>query len=198
MEMIKGRLYGMRCYLIGAMDRAMDGGVDWRLAITPFLARLGVVVLNPCDKPINIGLERVEDRKYRTQLRKEKRYDDLTSEMKVLRLVDLRMVDMSDFLVCNIDTMIHMCGSYEETTWANRIKRPIIIHCEQGKDGVPDWMFGKLPHGLFFDAWDQIKDYLTHVHLDQFVPHFKRWMFFDYERLTPEGQMKYLMSKGVV
>ena len=38
------------CYLCGAMDRVADGGVTWRKAITPELNRLGVGVLDPCNK----------------------------------------------------------------------------------------------------------------------------------------------------
>lgn len=199
MEMKKGRLYGMRCYLIGAMDRAIDNGVEWRLALTPFLAERGIVVLDPCDKPIQLGLERIEDKTYRNNLKQQKLYDALTDEVKMLRLVDLRMVDMSDFLICNIDTSIHMCGSYEEITWANRIKRPILVHCEQGKEGVPDWLFGEIVHKMFFETWDEMKNYLDYMHsTTESVSHHKRWMFFNYERLTPQGQMRYLMNKGVV
>lgn len=51
------RLRGMRTYLCGAMDRVPDGGVGWRDSITPFLEDKGIVVLNPCDKPIEVGIE---------------------------------------------------------------------------------------------------------------------------------------------
>ena len=47
----------MRTYLAGAMDRVPDGGAGWRDKITPLLERMGVVVLNPCDKPSEIGKE---------------------------------------------------------------------------------------------------------------------------------------------
>ena len=51
------RLKGMRTYLAGAMDRVPDGGAGWRDKITPLLKKMGVVVLNPCDKPSEIGKE---------------------------------------------------------------------------------------------------------------------------------------------
>ena len=51
------RLKGMRTYLAGAMDRVPDGGVVWRDKITPLLESKGVVVLNPCDKPVEVGIE---------------------------------------------------------------------------------------------------------------------------------------------
>lgn len=187
---MNGKLFGMRCYLIGAMDRVADSGVAWRENITPFLRRKGVVVLNPCDKPIKIGHENAEDRVRRRTLKDAKDWDALQKEIRLLRVVDLRMVDMSDFLVCNLDTEVHACGTYEELFWANRLKRPVAIHCEQGKAGIPDWLFGVFPHQFFFDTWNDLNGYLVNV--DQGIAdHHKRWMFFDYGRLTPEGQERY-------
>ena len=51
------RLKGMTAYLCGAMDRVKDGGVKWRQYMTPKLQELGVGVLDPCDKPVEIALE---------------------------------------------------------------------------------------------------------------------------------------------
>ena len=187
-----GRLSGMRCYLIGAMDRVVDAGVAWRDAITPFLVERNIVVLNPCDKPINVGHEGVEDRRRRHRLKSRRRWAQLQKEIRLLRVVDLRMVDMSDFLICNLDTSIYACGTYEEMFCANRLKRPVLIHCEQGKQGVPDWLYGVFPHQFFFDTWKGLKNYVARVHAGPQPDHLKRWMFFDYWRLTPEGQERYL------
>jgi hypothetical protein len=189
-----GKLYGTRCYLIGAMDRVKDGGTGWRDEITLPLVKLGIVVLNPCDKPIKIAREDVKDRLRRRRLKKQGRWSRLVGEMKTLRAVDLRMVDMSDFLICNLDTSVHMCGTYEELFWANRLKRPVLIHCEQRKINVPDWLFATLPHRFFFNTWKQLLNYINKAD-KQGVKHLKRWMFFDYERLTPEGQLKYYKSR---
>jgi len=196
--MKEGRLSGMRCYLIGAMDRVADVGVGWRENISPFLIDRDIVVLNPCDKPIKIGHEGVEDRKRRRNLKNRHRWADLQKEIRLLRIVDLRMVDMSDFLICNLDTSIHTCGTYEELFWANRLKRPVLIHCEQGKGDVPDWLYGVFPHQFFFDTWKQLKTYVAKVHSGKNPDHYKRWMFFDYNRLTPEGQLLYMENKHAV
>ncbi len=180
------RLWGMRCYLIGAMDRVVDNGVGWRRRITPFLDSMGVVVLDPTDKPIDIGLENTENREYKDRLKGLGLYDELSREMKLLRVVDLRMVDMSDFVVVNIDTDVHACGTYEEDSWANRLKNPILVHCEQGKDGMPDWMFGKIPHHHMFSNWIDVCKYLWEVHTAVRVDTYKRWMFFNYDKMMPK------------
>lgn len=180
------RLWGMRCYLIGAMDRVADNGVGWRRRITPFLDKMGVVVLDPTNKPIDIGLEDIENREYRNKLKSMGLYDELSKEIKVLRVIDLRMVDMSDFLIVNLDTDVHACGTYEESSWANRLKNPILVHCEQGKDGMPDWMFGKIPHHHMFSNWVDMCKYLWDVHTAVRVDTYRRWMFFNYHQMMPK------------
>lgn len=42
--------------------------------------------------------------------------------MKVIRSVDLRLVDISDFMIVNLDLETHPCGTLEEIFWANRQK----------------------------------------------------------------------------
>ena len=54
---MKGRLKGMRAYLIGPMGECGDLGKGWRLDIQKFLWGLRCGVLTPCDKAINVGVE---------------------------------------------------------------------------------------------------------------------------------------------
>ena len=56
------RLFGMRTYLVGAMDRVEDGGTEWRERLEPELNKLGVVVFNPCNKAIPIADESQDSR----------------------------------------------------------------------------------------------------------------------------------------
>lgn len=179
------RLWGMRCYLCGAMDRVADYGVGWRKEITPFLEKKGVIVLDPCDKPIPLANE-LEDRVLRRQLISEEEYAEVSRMMHIIRVVDLRMIDMSDFIIARVDRTVHMCGSYEEITWANRMKKPIIIWCPDGKDQVPDWLWGTLPYQHVFKDWPDIEKYLTHIHHDDVVDDLHRWMFFDFTRIVPK------------
>lgn len=179
------RLAGARAYLCGAMDRANDGGIGWRNALKPFLKNLGIHVIDPCDKPIDIGLENIEERSYREQLKKEKKFAQLSKDMKLIRITDLRLSDISDFLIVHLDTQIHACGTYEEISWANRQKKPILIMIEDGLEAMPDWMFGMLPYQHFFESWNDLKEYIRHIHEDAGAEkeHMKRWFFLDYDRI---------------
>jgi nucleoside 2-deoxyribosyltransferase len=172
------RLKGQRVYLAGAMDRVLDRGIGWRKEITPFLQNLEVTVFNPLTKPTEVGMEDVETHAHKTKLKKSKRYDEMAHLMKTIRSVDLRLVDISDFLVVNLDLNGHPCGTYEEIFWANRQKKPIIIHMVQGKEKAPDWLFGTIPHQHIFSDWNDVYGYLEHVNLAENVNNYNRWYFF--------------------
>jgi hypothetical protein len=161
------------------MDRVADRGNGWRDNITPFLEQLGVVVFNPIKKPISIGKEDEETHKYKKILKQEENYDELSSLMKTIRSVDLRLVDISDFLIVNLDLDTHPCGTYEEIFWANRQKKPIIVHMVQGKQSAPDWLFGTIPHQMIFSYWQDIKNYLLDINNNSEIQTFNRWYFFD-------------------
>ena len=175
------RLKRQRVYLAGAMDRVPDRGATWRENITPFLKDLGLVVFNPIKKPIDIGLEDSSAHQIKIKLKEQKKYDDLSKMMKIIRRVDLRLVDISDFLIVNLDLNTHPCGTLEEIFLANREKKPIIVHMEQGKWNTPDWLFGTIPHQMIFSSWDEIKEYIVQIDSSKNIDSYDRWYFFNQE-----------------
>ena len=179
---LKNRLKGATCYLAGPMDRVPDGGEGWRKWITPQLQELGIVVLDPCNKPIDIGIEDMEHRQRRQVWKAQGKYNKLAEDMKLIRVTDLALVDNANFMIVYWNTDVHMCGTLEEVFLSNRMKRPILIMCEQGKVGMPDWMFGVLPHEHFFDSWNSLLVELTCI-AGGFEDKTGRWMFFDFIKL---------------
>jgi uncharacterized membrane protein len=137
--------------------------------------------LDPTRKPIDIGVEDDESRAMRKQSKKLGKLGPVVDEMKPIRRVDLRMVDICDFLIVNLDLDIHACGTYEEIFLANRQKKPILIHVEQGRNAVPDWLLGTVPEEYIFDSWDDLYDYLNRVNGDEeWKDVHGRWYFFDW------------------
>lgn len=173
------RLKNQRVYLAGAIDRVADRGATWRDNITPFLNEMGIVVFNPIKKPTETGLEDEEIHNIKIKLKQQHKYDELSSIMKTIRSVDLRLVDISDFLIVNINLEHYACGTWEELSLANRSKKPILIHIEQGKQNTPDWLFGTLPHQWFFSEWSDLKSYLMHINSDENIEDYNRWRFFN-------------------
>lgn len=165
------RLKGMRCYLAGAMSFAAD--TQWRSDIGEFLAGLGVKVLDPTDKPIDIG---TEDRASQNAIKGY--YDEYSKLMKEIRCVDLRLVDVADFLIVHIDLRSYSVGTWEELFWANRQKKPIIVCCKQGKIEAPPWLFGTIPHSFIMSNWAEVRDYLNKVDSGLLGQDGDRWYFF--------------------
>ena len=99
------RLKGLRCYLAGPIDHAKDDGVGWRNVAKKWLEQRGVIPMDPCDKPTDqaehreIGEEKIQLMK----LKQERRFDELTTYMKGIAHIDLRMLDRSDFVIVYID-----------------------------------------------------------------------------------------------
>ena len=163
------------------MDRAHDAGVIWRRDIREALGDLTVHWLDPTRKPIDVGVEDDMSRLMRRKHKEAGDYEFVTSEMRPIRGVDLRMVDFSDFLVVYLDMPTHSCGTYEELFWANRMKRPVFLMCEQGKESIPDWLFATLPHEYFHSTWASLYAHVRRVAQDpSFVDPYRRWYFFDW------------------
>lgn len=174
------RLAFTRAYLCGAMDRVADGGVEWRRRLQAAHSDLKIVWLDPTDKPIDIGVEDAESRARRHDAKAHGRYDEVTAEINPIRRVDLRLVDICDWMPVNIDLEVHATGTYEEVFLANRQKKPILARVEQGKRNAPDWLFATIPHQLIFDSWEAMGDYLRHIAHDPVIETLNRWMFFDF------------------
>ena len=173
----------MRTYLAGAMDRVADGGAGWRNRVTPILESMGVTVLNPCNKPVQVGLEDEVTRFEIEKLKQSGKFNELRKIYGVIRTLDLRCVDISDFIVASIDTDVHACGTYEEITVANSQKKPVLVWCQQGKSNAPNWLFFMLPHQHIFGSLNDLLEYLLNVHIGKDIKHYKRWFFFDQKRM---------------
>lgn len=184
------RLAYHRAYMAGSMDRVPDGGVTWRQNLTPFLKSKRIIPLDPCNKPIDIGLEDESERVIINKFKAEGNYEEVANR-KIIRAVDLHLVDHSDFIIVYLDLTVHPCGSYEELFWANRMKRPILVVMEQGKQNAPTWLFWCLPHQHIFSSFDELKEYISYVDSEATDDEIKlhnntvrsRWMFFNWEEL---------------
>ena len=176
------RLRGSCIYLAGPMDEVPDLGADWREWITPELQKMGIGVYNPCNKPTDIACETDENRKEMLRLRDLGEWDEYSELVKEIVSVDLRMVDVSDAIILNVDKDYHMCGSYNEQAMACLQRKPVIVHCKQGKGEIPGWLFGHCNHELFFDTWDGVMRYIHAVdNYSRFDPIEDGWKLFNHE-----------------
>ena len=177
------RLKNTTCYLCGAMDRVADGGVQWRQFVTPSLKKMGIGVLDPCDKPTSFARENTGFARQIQLLKEVGNFDSAKTLMRDIAAIDLRMVDIAHFVIMYMDVDIHMCGSYHEASVAIQQKKPLLIVCKQGKENVPNWLFGVMPHQHMFSDWLELIGYLGNVHSGSDPNHYNRWRFFDFEKV---------------
>ena len=55
--------------------------------------------------------------------------------------------------------------------------------CKQGKENLPNWMFGVVPHEMVFSNWSELLEYLRHIDDDDDAKHMNRWRFFDFDKV---------------
>lgn len=182
------RLALMKVYMVGSMDRVADGGVGWRRELTPFLQKLGMLVLDPCNKPIANIPDEFDGRCKINEWKESGDFDKIRPAYgDAIRGIDCRMVDESGVIYCNLDMDTYPCGTHEEWVLANREKKPVIVVCEKGKKNIPNWMFLAMPHQMFFSSHDEAKQYLSYVNSHEGeVETYGRWRFFDWVRLYKE------------
>ena len=177
------RLKGSLFYISGAMDRVPDGGIEWRVWITPKLKEFGIGVLNPCDKPLDIAQENQNTRKNIQNYKNGGWFDEVRRIMKPITNIDLRLIDVCSAVIVYLDTDVHTAGTNHEMALAIMQKKPVLIMCKQGKAGIPNWWFGITPHELFFSSWDELFVYLNHIDKDEKVDDLNRWRFINFEKV---------------
>ncbi len=182
------RLRNCRCYLIGAMDKIPGGGVIWRRRIQEDLRHFGIHWLDPTNKPCKMGVEDEASRELRHAKKEQGDWQWVANQMYPIRQVDLRMVDISDFLIVFLDKANSGFGTICELTRANEQMKPILVMQECGKKFMPDWIFGMgIPSSMLFGDWGDLYEYLTCVNECTFIKTEKRWLFFNWQGTQKPG-----------
>lgn len=129
-----------RCYLSGPMDfvgsRVVEKYLGWRAILTPILRTLSVTVLDPWNKPKvhghteNYGREGLLPPKgkyekdfwtnHETRARFEQDFWETVH-------IDLRMTDISDFVVAFVPTNIYSVGTVHEIITARNQWKPVLL-----------------------------------------------------------------------
>lgn len=158
------KLKGSRAYLAGPIDYCDNDGVLWRRSMATYLRSLGVVVLDPTEKPISqldgIPSEIGEEKRKTQAIKESGQFDEFRIVAKKIRNMDLRMTDICDFLVVYIDQSIPMCGTWEELFNANRQKKPVIVVVKGGPYGAPLWLHGTIHYKYMFKDFESAKDFI--------------------------------------
>lgn len=176
------RLKNHLTYLVGPMDHSPDNGRGWREKISKFYWDLGIGVLSPTNKPSNEGSEAQDEIAGLMDKKACGQYHQLAKAMNTIVSVDLHYVDLSNFITVYLDTTIHTCGTYSEITYAALEKKPVIVCCKQGKQCIPNWLYGLgLRHEMFFGSWADVHNYIRYINSHPIIDTLNKWRFIDYE-----------------
>lgn len=184
------RLKFSRAYLSGPMDRTSSKtGKTWRRRIGWWLQNeLQVIIYDPYDKPLHpiSSVSHLESKQAFSKFNRYVQDNDITSAkqmMKPIVSVDLRMVDIVDFIIAYFDLEAKPCGTLDEIITGSNQNKPVLLMCPQGIDAIYRWLWGRLKPELFFDNWGKLKDYLLHIAFDpdESIDCLDRWKFFDTE-----------------
>jgi len=183
-----GRLTASACYLAGPMTECNDLGASWRHDLEQLLRPMGVVVLNPVDKPIEIGKE---DEAARHGLKEAQERGDLPAVrrfMKVIRRVDLRCCDLASFIIVRHDGT-DTFGTHEEVSTGVLEQKPVLLllEGELTAKNVNPWVFAQFPLDHIFESREALMAYLRGIHEASYHPSDRRWMLFDFARLYREA-----------
>lgn len=138
----KGFLQNARVYLSGPMDfvasRAYEKKAGWRVRVGEFLRSFGATVFDPWSKPEVLGLHEYGREDVTTVAVRDKWTFEQTAEGAQSRAecaaafwetmhIDLRMVDVSDFVVAYCPTNICSVGTPHEIVVARQQHKPVLL-----------------------------------------------------------------------
>ncbi len=137
-------LSGARIYLSGPMDfvasRQEEKAYGWRNRITRYLKARGATVFDPWNKPEIRGLEgygREDDNSHSARLGWTFRNDKEGALARGLCAewfwpimhIDLRMVDIADFVIAYVPTNVYSVGTPHEIIVARQQHKPVLMVC---------------------------------------------------------------------
>ena len=137
-----GFLQNARVYLSGPMDfvasRAEEKRSGWRVRVGEFLRSFGAIVFDPWSKPKVRGLHEYGREDVATEKLREKWTFESTKEGAKSRSecaqvfwetmhIDLRMVDISDFIIAYCPTNVYSVGTPHEIIVARQQHKPVLF-----------------------------------------------------------------------
>lgn len=157
-----GILNKTRCYLVGSME--FSDGQPWRNRVKEELKETGIIFFDPYHKPfLNSPEENDDARKGFKSWMESGEYNKMTDVMKKVRADDLRLCDISDFFIVQINPQVPSWGSAEELTTINRAKKPIFMFVEGGKTKCPIWIMGMIPHKYIYNGLDEVLTVIKNI-----------------------------------
>lgn len=168
-EPVRPILKGAKCYLSGPIEHG--SGPNWRTEPTKVLTkRFGINVFDPFEDPKQKWLPHL------LRAREEKNYAAMQTIAERFVRKDLTLVDKSDILIAYLPKGVPTTGTHHEIIFNDDNKNPTILMCPQGKEQIPAWYYGFIPHEVMFGSWEEVYNYLEEVEDCKHVDN-RRWHY---------------------
>lgn len=166
----KSPLAGKRCYLSGPIENDASGH-NWRTEPKRVLVdEFGIDMFDPFDDPKQIWVSPLNE------ARQKHDYEEMARIAKMFVRKDLCMVDRSDFIISYLPYKVATTGTHHEIINSVNAKKPTLLICPQGKNLIPAWYYGFIPHEVMFGSWDELYNYLRDVNAGKHKDN-NRWHF---------------------
>ena len=149
-------LKNKKCYLSGPIEHG--SGTNWRIEPKRILKeRFGINLFDPFADPKQQWVPALN------KARDEKNYEEMRRIAKSFVRKDLSEVDKSDFVIGYLPFKVPTTGTHHEIINSNDRKKPTLLICPTGKQNIPLWYYGFIPHQTMFSSFDELYEYLQEV-----------------------------------
>ena len=163
-------LEGTKVYLSGPIEYG-DSGINWRDEPSRILKEeFKISVFDPFADPKQQWVPALKE------ARDNKNYAEMTRIAKSFVRKDLALVDRSDFLIAYLPKQIPTTGTHHEIINSVNAKKPTLLVCPQGKENIPLWYYGFIPHEAMFGGWEDLYNYLRDVNARKYLDN-NRWAY---------------------
>ena len=167
-------LKNTKVYLAGNMEHT-DGSVEWRDYVSKKLSQMEIKTLSPLDTVfVNQNNESEEDRLKLKVARSNEDFDYVSTYMKAVIQKDLRLIDLSDFVIINLEISKPTFGTIHELVIATQQKKPVFLSVGD-KKMCPLWLLGLLKHNYIYNNLDEILSMISKIDSGEKVIDIKLW-----------------------
>lgn len=167
---------GSRAYLAGNIEFTKNA-FEWRQKLTDDLKGFGIKVLDPTKPCFRDQLkEDVETMAELDKMREAGDFKPLQKFMKEVVRRDLRLIDISDFVIFRIEPSKPTFGTIHELIVALNQRKPCLI-ITKDKKKLPRWLFGIIDLDLVFESDILLIEYLRKIHKGKIKINDKYWRF---------------------
>jgi hypothetical protein len=154
---MKNPLKGKKLYLSGPIEHD-DMGFNWRTEPKKTLSeRFEMDVFDPFEDPKQVKAEGLKKAQEKAD------FDEMERIAKQFVRKDLKKVDKSDLVIAYLPYRVCTTGTKDEINLNWRNHNPTLLVCPEGKQYVPLWYYGIIPHKYFFGSWEDCYDFLQSV-----------------------------------